>query len=300
MKGAQKYLGKTLGKVVSKGLGEVGGAYAQAAVMPNTGTDILQRTLGDTKRDDEGNVTFDKSTADSTPEAVYKGWTNSMLEVLTERMGEGATKALAPVLSKIPKTNIAGKLFGKAGEKAAETFTNFAQKVGWNGVPMEFAEEYVNIPLNAMLVGDSKYSDMFDGDQQLTTFLTVLTMGSAMTGLNAGMVAAGRVKDRKDVERDSRAAYGLARDTFDKDSFRKLTGIVGDKTISLEDQGKLLHEYIFDLPDDQAAVALNYAVAKIRQEQYDLSDREVSKFEKDLNRDVEEEEEVGQRSTISM
>ena len=48
---AEKYLGKTIASGLSKGVAEVAGAYAAAAFMPNTYTDITRRTLGLTYRD---------------------------------------------------------------------------------------------------------------------------------------------------------------------------------------------------------------------------------------------------------
>ena len=259
-KGAEKYLGKTLGKFAAKGAAEAGGAYAAASLMPQTYADITERSLGDTQQGPNGNISFNKETADKPLEAVYKGWTNSAIEVLTERVGE----ILAPFV-KLPKMNLAGKVAGETGEKAAQAFGEFTKAVGWNGAPMEYFEEWINIPMNALLVGDSKYSDMFDGDQQLTTFLTVVAMGGAMGTAQTAMIKAGNAIDKAEAEKDFQAVKSIYETEIDEDVRTKVNSVLDNDELSIEDQAKQLHSYLKQLDDpEQGGIIFSYITQKYK------------------------------------
>ena len=258
--GAQKYLGKTIGKVASKGVAEVGGAYAAASLMPQTYGDIVERSLGDTQRDQQGNVSFDKESADKPLKAIYKGWTNNMLEVLTERFGELITGSKL-----IPKMNMAGAVKGETAQKAMKLFGDFSRSVGWNGAPVEFLEEWINIPLNAMLVGDSKFSDMFDADQQFTTFLTVVAMGSAMGLGQTAMVRGANAVDNTTREREFNSSKKLYETEIDENTRNDINSII-ESDLDINAQSKNLQNYLSQMEGEKAGIILNYVVNKMKYE----------------------------------
>ncbi|WP_163321694.1 LPD5 domain-containing protein [Draconibacterium mangrovi] len=257
LKGAEKYLGKKIGSIAAKGAGEVAGAYAASALMPQTYTGIVDRSLGQTTKDANGNIGFDKSTAEKPLEAIYKGWTSGALEVLTERLGEGieATK----YYQKLPKARIAERMFGPAGKRAAENFGKFTKAVGWNGAPLEYLEEWVNIPANAILVGDSEFKEMFDGPQQLTTFLTVLAMGKAMGITNTAVSAISAYGEGMQQDREDAAAAKLFNDNVPEPARNQINEILNNPEISIEQQGQQLFGIINGLGNKEAQGAvINY------------------------------------------
>jgi len=257
LKGAEKYLGKKIGSIAAKGAGEVAGAYAASALMPQTYTGIIDRSLGQTTKGPNGNIGFDKNTAEKPLEAIYKGWTSGALEVLTERLGEGieATK----FYQKLPKARIAERMFGPAGKRAAENFGKFTKAVGWNGAPLEYLEEWVNIPANAILVGDSEFKEMFNGPQQLTTFLTVLAMGKAMGITNTAMSAISAYGEGMRQDREDAAATKLFNDNVPEPARNQINDILNNPEISVEQQGQQLFGIINGLNNREAQGAvINY------------------------------------------
>jgi len=256
---AEKYLGTTIAKGLSKGLAETAGAYAAASLMPNTYADITRRTLGDTYKDEIGNVQFDGETADSNIKAIYKGWTNGMLEVLTERLGEGLGGAL---VTKWPKSKLAKFIAGEGGLNATTNLSKFTKSVGWDGAPMEYFEEFVNTPLNALLVGDSKYSDVIDGKQQLETLMTVVVMGQAMKAVNATQNKMVSMQ----ADRDYKSAKSLFNTEIDPEVRTLITDVL-ESDGSLEEQGTVLHDLLSTLEGEKAGIALNYIVQSERYNQ---------------------------------
>ena len=252
---AEKYLGKTIASGLSKGAAEVAGAYAAAAFMPNTYADITRRSLGETYKDEKGNIQFDGESADNYAKAIYKGWTNGMLEVLTERLGEGVTEGL----KLLPKNRFTSLLTGEAKGKVGKIFTDFTRSVGWDGAPLEYLEEWVNIPLNAMLVGDNKYSDMFDGQQQLETFLTVAAMGSAMGSVQY----ASNKYDAYRVNKD----YKSAKNLFDNDieeSTRNTIESLTNGDLSVSELSQKLNGILSSMDGEKAGIVMNYVVQSMK------------------------------------
>ena len=102
-------------------------------------------------------------------------------------------------------------LDGVASHDLMQSAGKWAKKAGWNGTIEEFMEEQVGIGLNALLTGDSQWSDYVDGQQQLETLLQVAVMGGAINGFNTGaaQIQKGNIKrryDRADSELDK--AFG--------------------------------------------------------------------------------------------
>jgi hypothetical protein len=268
-KGIQKYLGKALGMTA--------GAYAASSLMPTTYTGIIERNLGDTKQE-EGKIVFDKTTQDNLPTAIYKGWTSSALETLTESLG-GVMGDQIGMLGKAIKWNPAEKYLGAAGKKVYNAFTGFTRALGWNGAPMEYLEEWINIPLNALLVGDSKYSDMFDKDQQLTTLLTVVAMGGAMSTTSTGLAYVADKYEQQRINKDYKQAANLFETQIDPQTKAKVNSIVNNANLGYEDVSKLLHGDLSKMSAEKAGIILNYIVRKTRADSANKADTEQRSFE---------------------
>ena len=227
--------------------------------MPSTHSDIIGRTLGNTERDVNGNIKFNKEEADSLPVAVYKGWTNAALEVLTERMGD----AIGGFATKIPKGQIVKAISGKAGQTVAKQIGNFSKAVGWHGAPIEFLEEWINVPLNAIFVGDSEFSDMFDTDQQLTTFLTVVAMGSSMGTLQTTAGGLSKIKSRKDYN----SSVKLFNEYLTAGDKANINNVLDNNNLTIQQQSALLHKTISNIKDKEAqGAALTYVVNRYKGE----------------------------------
>ena len=252
---AEKYLGKTIASGLSKGIAEVAGAYAAAAFMPNTYADITRRTLGQTYQDEQGNIKFDVSEADSNAKAIYKGWTNSMLEVLTERLGEGITEGI----KYLPKNKFTSLLTSEAKGKTGKAISDFTKAVGWNGAPIEYLEEWVNVPLNALLVGDNKYSDIFDGKQQLETLLTVAAMG---TVIGSAKYAANKYDSYRSAKN-----YKSAKSLFDNeidDETRNMVESIINSNQSISEISDKLDQIFTNVSGEEAGIIMNYVVNSIK------------------------------------
>ncbi|MGM9734518.1 MAG: hypothetical protein ACI3YT_10430, partial [Prevotella sp.] len=144
-------------------IGDLAGAYAIATTIQagKTTADILKRHQGDLYVDENGNFKFEGG--ESLLSAAAHGVNAAMIENYTEKLGEH-----------LPGINVS-KMFAKAGLKNASRFlnnmtskewyktvSNIANRAGIQGYPSEVIEEYMNIPLNAAIVGDNSMSEFLD------------------------------------------------------------------------------------------------------------------------------------------
>lgn len=181
-KNVLKYTGVTAANIV--------GSYAMAGTEQafKTGADIMNRHMGTLYQDENGNYafgTFDdngnliKDGGEGFGTALYKGLTAAMLENYTEKVfrhthfKRAASKALS---SHFPKF---------ASFMATKGAPKWMKGLGIDGLGEEIMEEEINIPLNALLVGDNKLSDLGDIKQQGDIIFGIgLSVGS-MYALNA-------------------------------------------------------------------------------------------------------------------
>lgn len=154
--------------------GDIIGSYAMATTVQGmkTGSDVLNRHLGTLYQDEKGNYafgTFDENGnflhegGESFGKALYKGVTAAMLENYTEKMfGHWHLKSGAfDLLDKNPYTKKLADFFRGVGNKNWYLDTKkFSSKFGIGSYPEEVAEEIVNIPLNAWLVGDNSIKEL--------------------------------------------------------------------------------------------------------------------------------------------
>ena len=188
-KGALKFAAKKgMGKISAAILkntgvvvGDVIGSYAMAGTEQalKTGADIMQRHMGTLYQDGQGNYafgTFDengnlvKEGGESFGTALYKGMTAAMIENYTEKIfghSYGFKKGAIKFMENHGMAKTAG-FFKNIGSKEWYAGSKkWMEKFGINGFGEEVMEEEIGIPLNALLVGDNKASDLLDAKQQL-------------------------------------------------------------------------------------------------------------------------------------
>lgn len=179
--------------------GDIIGSYAMATTVQGlkTGSDVLNRHLGTLYQDEKGNYafgTFDENGnflhdgGESFGKALYKGVTAAMLENYTEKMfGHWHLKSGAfDLLDKNPYTKKLADFFRGVGNKNWYLDTKkFSSKFGIGSYPEEVAEEIVNIPLNAWLVGDNSIKEL--GDRK--TWEDIAGSTAISVGSMAGMAS---------------------------------------------------------------------------------------------------------------
>jgi len=123
-------------------------------------------------------------------EATYKGVANNALELFTERfIGAKFSQLQKSMGLTMPKILSPGK--------RTNFFNSLKKTYGYDGFASEMVEEEVMIPMNALLVGDSKYSDLWDMHQQRELFLQVATTGVLMGGLGGIVNIPSRIRNNQ-------------------------------------------------------------------------------------------------------
>lgn len=134
-------------------------AMAQTTGAARTASDILGRHMGDATIDEQGNYTF--KGGEDLATAAAKGVVSSTLEYYTEKLG--GHLQLGKWLSKGAEKVGLSKL-SKAINYASSN--KWLEKGGVQDYPSEVLEEEANIVLNSLLVGDNKFSDLWDAKTQ--------------------------------------------------------------------------------------------------------------------------------------
>ena len=172
----------------------------KAAFMENTtgaattGAEILNRHIGTVTESDDG---F-KMEGESLPTAIIKGEISQNIESQTEFLGEHFPSSLkfirgmahTKVGSAMGLRNLAAWLTKVSRTEFATTLKSYATRAGINGVFGEYLEEVAGTAENALLVGDQKFSDLFDVKQQEevagSVVLSCLGMGIFGTAIYTG------------------------------------------------------------------------------------------------------------------
>ncbi|MDY5632587.1 MAG: hypothetical protein SPF56_08880, partial [Bacteroidaceae bacterium] len=155
-----KYVGITASEM-AQGL-----AVANTAGAANTAGEVLRRHMGRVVETEDGKYVF--SGGESPLKAFVNGELTQMLEYGTEGLGEHLRLG-SRSLKALDKMG-AGKVsdfFRKAGKNDVVKATGgLLNRFGIQGYPSEVMEEELNIIGNAILVGDSRISDLWDGKTQ--------------------------------------------------------------------------------------------------------------------------------------
>lgn len=200
LRAAEKVAEKAAESKILKFCGMLGKDFEKAFVMENTtgaattGAEILNRHIGTVTESDDG---F-KMEGESLPTAIIKGEISQNIESQTEFLGEHFPSSLkfirgmahTKVGSAMGLRNLAAWLTKVSRTEFATTLKSYATKAGMNGVLGEYLEEVAGTAENALLVGDQKFSDLFDVKQQEevagSVVLSCLGMGIFGTAIYTG------------------------------------------------------------------------------------------------------------------
>lgn len=191
-------------KIAARALGDVVGAAGMAAT---TGTlsvlaDAERRRMGDVvpEYDQSGRVIGAKfEGGEGYGTALAKSFGARTIENWSEMVGEyfspmlnAAGKGVSKGLQKIGLGNVVDWATNVSNSAIARQIGNFESRVKFNGTIGEWAEEQVGTAANALLIGDSDWSDLVDARQQAITFGGVALMGGTISAIKAGVYPFGR------------------------------------------------------------------------------------------------------------
>ena len=302
-RGALKFAAKRgMGKVSAAILkntgivaGDVIGSYAMAGTEQalKTGADIMQRHLGNLYQDENGNYkfgTFDENGnllhegGESMGKALYKGMTAAMLENYTEKIfghNYGLKKGALRFMENHGMARSA-EFFKNIGQKEWYAGSKkWMEKFGINGFAEEVMEEEINIPLNALLVGDNKASDLLDHKQQMDIIGGMALSVGSMYALGAGTRPLKGVYNRAQYYR-----YKNKVDSSDTDAYTAFGSNDAEKWESLRDKidnapnekmGGVLASIIAsrdELTKNQIDAAVHYGINLMKMRGYNLAKTE--------------------------
>ena len=200
-------------KMLSRTIGDVVGAAGMTATsgMPSVAADALKRQQGyvSTGLGKGGTIEGEGFVGgEDVSDAWRKAYTSRTIENWSEMVGEYFS----------PVGKVVGKGFTKAFDKMglskvnefidninssnlAKILDDFTEQTQWNGPLGEFAEEQVGMIADALLVGDTKWSDITDLDQQLDVALGVGVFGTVMSLLRIGGYRTPKYRARTAVDK---------------------------------------------------------------------------------------------------
>lgn len=191
-------------KIAARALGDVVGAAGMAATTGTLGVlaDAERRRMGDVvpEYDQSGRVIGAKfEGGEGYGTALAKSFGARTIENWSEMVGEyfspmlnAAGKGVSKGLQKIGLGNVVDWATNVSNSAIARQIGNFESRVKFNGIIGEWAEEQVGTAANALLIGDSDWSDLVDARQQAITFGGVALMGGTISAIKAGVYPFGR------------------------------------------------------------------------------------------------------------
>lgn len=200
-------------KVLSRTIGDVAGAAGMSATTSMAGVtaDALDRQRGyvktdlDEKRGTIKGVGFEGG--EDASDAWRKAFTSRTIENWSEMVGEyfspigkAVGKGFTKAFDKMGLSKVNDFIDNINSSEWVKLLDDFSERTQWNGALGEFAEEQVGMIANAALVGDTKWSDITDLDQQLDVALGVGVFGTAMSLLRIGGYRTPKYRARKAVE----------------------------------------------------------------------------------------------------
>lgn len=200
-------------KVLSRTIGDVAGAAGMAATTSMAGVtaDAMARQRGYVKTDlDEKQGTIKGvgfEGGEDASDAWRKAFTSRTIENWSEMVGEyfspigkAVGKGFTKAFNKMGLSKVNDFIDNINSSEWVKLLDDFSERTQWNGPLGEFAEEQVGMIANAALVGDTKWSDITDLDQQLDVALGVGVFGTVMSLLRIGGYRTPKYRARKAVE----------------------------------------------------------------------------------------------------
>jgi hypothetical protein len=158
-------VGREMPGLVAKGA-------VQTATMPMVYTNMGEKIAGQV--DPEGNIISQSSL----PVGMMKGLANSFPDILTESMG-------THIIASIPRI---GTLLGKKAAQGVSRWLTPVQKFKgaamFGSFPEEFSEEMMSNVITPMIDPDTKASDVWTGQNILTTTITLAAVGGGFYASN--------------------------------------------------------------------------------------------------------------------
>lgn len=257
-------------KVLSRTIGDVAGAAGMAATTSMAGVtaDAMARQRGYVKTDlDEKQGTIKGvgfEGGEDASDAWRKAFTSRTIENWSEMVGEyfspigkAVGKGFTKAFNKMGLSKVNDFIDNINSSEWVKLLDDFSERTQWNGPLGEFAEEQVGMIANAALVGDTKWSDITDLDQQLDVALGVGVFGTVMSLLRIGGYRTPKYRARKSVEGADKEGAKL----YGEELWANVKETIG--LSSDEELGKNLAELIAatGANQEQAEAAFKYANA---------------------------------------
>ncbi len=230
-------MGKGVGKAIAKhgikrfgkkGVGAVatriGGSLASDVVGAGAmvGTTGLARTLGDAASrhsgnayydvDDEGKIVFGGTEGTVDPlKAISEAFLSQGIEYFSEMTGErfsevGRLIGRSPALKGIKATGLGRAMTKFIKSPVVRELRELEKRGQWSGLIGEWYEERVGTMLNSVLVGDEKWSDLYNLEQQADTFMGLSLTAGLMGGIRTAGYGADRAQSANKLRRTDRTA----------------------------------------------------------------------------------------------
>ena len=253
---------------------QVAGVTARSAAMslvqPTMVANVTDRLTDRLELNDRDEVTVARK-GDNLASAIGKGFLANTIDNVSEMSGpmlKSLVGALPKGLKRLsPKT--VEFVAQTGGAKAVGRFDALLKKAGWHGTLEEWGEEQVGTALNALLVGDSEWTDLVDLEQQLTTGLSVAAMGGTFAAIGApGALARKRaIRKRIGESRRQLSAVGLSESEIAELDDLLVSGVpeqtgrfLVDEAVSLRQKGMSLAER--ERLERQLSAKMEYAAAR--------------------------------------
>lgn len=208
-------------KMLSRTIGDVVGAAGMAATsgMPSVAADALRRQQGyvSTGLGKGGTIEGEGFVGgEDVSDAWRKAYTSRTIENWSEMVGEyfspvgkAIGKGFTKAFDKMGLSKVNEFIDNINSSNLAKILDDFTEQTQWNGPLGEFAEEQVGMIADALLVGDTKWSDITDIDKQLDVALGVGVFGTFMSILRIGGYRTPKYRARMAVDKADKDAASL-------------------------------------------------------------------------------------------
>lgn len=184
--------------------GDVAGAGAMALTVqaPMVAADVAKRKRGSVDIDDNGNLVY--TGGESLGTALRKGVLNMTVENYTEKFGvhlPGLSRLATKGAERVGLTSLSNWMARASASGVYKTTREWLRRAGVNGYTGEVIEEEINIPLNALFVGDQEIGELIDPRTQADILggmaVSMGIMGTGSVALYGGGSAAAYYDIRK-------------------------------------------------------------------------------------------------------
>lgn len=255
-------------KMLSRTIGDVAGAAGMSATtgLPSVMADALERQQGYVTTGIEGGSIKGKGFegGETASDAWRKAFTSRTIENWSEMVGEYFSpvghvigKGVKKGLDKIGLSKVTDFIDGVQSSDWAKLLDDFSEQTQWHGSLGEFAEEQVGMIADALLVGDTQWSDLVDAEKQLDVALGVGVFGTVMSMLRIGGYRTPKYRARKAVERADNAGM----ETFGAEQWGIVKGSIDNAESDEQMLADLSGVFGSDATEEQKKAAFSYANA---------------------------------------